>query len=323
MTLRDALAASPVLFPLGIDPRADAVQLARLARADYDAASFLDTRILATGVKTAWTLWPEFRDAATGLAERCHFIFHVSHVGSTLLSRLVGLHPDLLSLREPGILRSFASDLPEERWGVFLGLWSRTFEPRQTAVIKATSFVGEVAEALLGRVAGSRAVLMTVRPDIFLPALLGGALSDVTGLQAARWERLRRRYGDLPAQEPRSPGEAVAMSWLCEMAALHAAAGRFPDRVLWLDFDAFLADPHRHLTAALAHFRVDPAPAAALVASPIVGRYAKAPDQPFDARHRAALLNDARARHAADIERGLAWLDRAAGEPRIAAVIRS
>jgi len=323
MTLRDALTASPELFPLGIDPRADAVQLVRLARADYEAASFLDTRLLTPTIRTAWVRWQELEPAAAGLPRRCHFIYHVSHVGSTLLSRLVGLHPALFSLREPGILRSFAADLPEDRWDVFLGLWSRTFDPGETAVIKATSFVGEVADRLMQRIDESRAVMMSVRPATFLPALLGGAMGDVTGRQADRLGRLRRRWNGWPADEPRSAGEAVAMSWLCEMTALKAAAAKFPGRVLAVDFDAFLAEPTAHLVAVLAHFGVDPAPAAALLESPVVRQYAKAPEQPFDAERRRAILDAARRRHGDEVAKGLAWLDRASADARLAAVIRS
>ena len=153
-------------------------------------------RLLTASSETGWASWPEFREAAEGLPERCHYIFHISHVGSTLLSRLVGLHPKLFSLREPVILRFLADvDLAlgqpncpwngeelAERLGVYLRVWSRTFEPQQTAVIKATSFVCELAERLLERQPAARAVAMFVSPLVFMQALLGGAMSDITGL---------------------------------------------------------------------------------------------------------------------------------------------
>jgi hypothetical protein len=46
---------------------------------------------------------------------------------------------------------------------------------------------------------------------------------------------------------PRSEGEHVAMSWLCEMTALHQAAARFSSRVRWVNFDAFLSEPFAEL----------------------------------------------------------------------------
>src|SRR5262245_55619754 len=91
-----------------MDSRSDTVELVRLTKAAYAAASFLDSRLLTHGVPSGWGPWPELRDAAGGLCERCHFIFHISHVGSTLLSRLLGQHPALFSLREPAILRNLA-----------------------------------------------------------------------------------------------------------------------------------------------------------------------------------------------------------------------
>ena len=116
-----ALAASPLLYPIAVEPRADAVQFVRLTAADYAAASFLDGRMLAPGTPTAAVPWAEVRPAAATLSVRCHFIFHVSHVGSTLLSRLVGQHPALFSLREPAVLRFLADthrtlDRPDCPW---------------------------------------------------------------------------------------------------------------------------------------------------------------------------------------------------------------
>jgi hypothetical protein len=329
VTLADALTASPLLYPIALDPVVDAVRLFRLTRREYEAASFLDGRLLTPGAPTADVPWSEVRSAAAGLPVRCHFIFHISHVGSTLLSRLVGRHPALFSLREPSILR-FLADVyatlgqPDCRWteselgdrlGVYLSLWSRTFERDQTAVIKATSFVSEMADQLLTCAPDARAVFMYVAPEVFLRALLGGAMSDVESAAERRLARLRRRLGDVPwGRDDLSPGESVAMSWLVEMTALRAAGDRFPERVLWIDFDRILAAPAEGLVAALRHFGAADADEAArsILAGPTMHRYAKAPAQRFDAGHRAMLLEQAGQQHAGEIAKGLNWLDRAA-----------
>jgi len=328
-TFRQQLTASPMLYPIAMDARADVVQLVRLTKADYAAASFLDARLLTAEVRSGWGPWPELREAAAGLPERCHFIFHISHVGSTLLSRLLGLHPALFSLREPAILRDLADvyltlDRPTCTWdrtefgtrlGVYLGLWSRTFEAGQIATIKATSFVSEMAEHLMLRLADARSIFMFVRPLTFLKALLDGAMSDIEGLAEQRISRLQRRLGGAcrPLAEL-SAGERVAMSWLSEMLALRQAGIRFSARVLWLDFDKFLAAPESGLTAALAHLGIAAAGADAreILAGPTMSRYAKAPAYTFDARHRDQLLRQAEERHAPEIGKGLAWLDRVA-----------
>jgi hypothetical protein len=328
-SLRQHLQASPALYSIALDSRADAVKLVNLSANEYAAASFLDDRLLTANTKTGWAKWPEFRDAAAGLPERCHYIFHISHVGSTLLSRLVGQHSALFSLREPAILRYLADvelalgqpNCPwnreefTDRLGAYLRVWSRTFEPQQTAVIKATSFVCELAERLLERQTAARAVAMFVSPLVFLQALLGGAMSDITGLAAQRLRRLERRLGAANWQrEQLSPGELVAMSWLCEMLALQAAADRFAERVLWLDFDKFLADPPAHLHASLTHFgaAADAELVGRILSGPTMQRYAKAPTHEFDANTRRQLLAQAASEHAGEIEKGMRWLEAAA-----------
>src|SRR5262245_31158189 len=329
VTFGDHVTASPALYPIAMDSRSDTVQLARLTKADYEAASFLDSRLLGPGVASGWGPWSELRDAADGLRVRCHFIFHISHVGSTLLSRLLGQHLALFSLREPAILRNLANvyitlDQPNSLWSrtefgerlsVYLALWSRTFDREQIALIKATSFVSEMAEHLMARVMDTRSIFMFVRPLTFLKALLDGAMSDIEGLAEQRLSRLHRRLGEAGWQlSDLSPGERVAMSWLSEMLALRAAAARFRARVLWLDFDDFLSAPQDGLAAALNHLAVGAASASAreILAGPTMTRYAKAPAYKFDADHRDQLLRQAEERHVSEIGRGLEWLDRAA-----------
>jgi hypothetical protein len=328
VTFADALTASPLLYPIAVDPCTDTVRLIRLTAADYAAASFLDGRLLTPGTSTAPAPWPEVRTAAADLPVRCHFLFHISHVGSTLLSRLVGQHPALFSLREPAILRSLADaqstlgqpDCPwdreefTDRLRTSLALWSRTFEPGQTAVVKATSFVNEIATDLMALAPAARSIFMFVTPEVFLKALLGGAMSDIEASAEKRLARLNRRMDESRWRlADLSPGERVVMSWLSEMTALHTAADRFSCRVLWLDFDDFLAAPAERLAAALAHYGVDaPEPAArAIVAGPTMHHYAKAPAHRFDAALRRQLLDQAGRQHAAEIAKGLAWLDRA------------
>jgi len=326
-TFAEELKATPALFPFAIQPDDNAVEFLRLSRADYDSASFLDARMGAPRESRFLKPWEEVRAAAAGLPRRCHFIFHISHVGSTLLSRLLGDAPGLFSLREPQTLRTLADHYvhlgqPSCSWSVeefhqrldaFLGLWSRTFEPGETAVIKATSFVSQMSELLLERVPSSRAILMVVSPVTFLAALLDGAMSDVTSQAERRLRRLHRRLGyehwrlaDL------SPGECVAMGWLCEVASLHAAAARFPERTCWLDFDHFLTHPAGGLAASLRHLGIatDDATVGSILAKPTLTRYAKQPDAEYDTGVRKQLLQQSLAEHQQEVKKGLAWLQR-------------
>ncbi len=81
----------------------------------YVAASFLDARMLGPNPAIQVGRWGEVREATSALPEHCHFIFHVSHAGSTLLSRLVGYHESLFSLREAGDFAESGRSLPVAR----------------------------------------------------------------------------------------------------------------------------------------------------------------------------------------------------------------
>lgn len=317
----------PTLFPLAIDPLRR-VQLLTLSEADYRAASFLDGRLLADCGPSAWIDWPAFESMAAGLVERRHFIFHVGHAGSTLVSRLLGEHVGLFALREPALLRTLPGvdglqsppDQPADGdlTDVVLRLLSRTWRSEQTALIKATSFVSEIASALLARTPAGRAILVFANPLAYLRGVLGGPASrmESSALGPSRLARLHRRLGaPVWRIEALSEGERVAMSWLSEMAALHAAAMRHPDRVLWINFDQLLADPAAGLRHAFAGLQVHASEdeVRTILDGPIMRRYSKALEHAYDRELRARVLIQAEAEHGVEIRRGMDWLGRAAG----------
>lgn len=310
IAFRDALIASPSLFPLNLDPSGNFVQLINLSEADYQAASFLDSRMLGPRVRHATVPWIEFELAAAGLTSHCDFIFHISHVGSTLLSRLLGSHPACFSMREPAILRLIGQGTFQDRLETFLGLWSRTFYPTQRALIKATSFVSEIAIELLSRESKSRALLMYVPLETFLPSLLDGAMSDISAHAETRLRRIQSR-GILSEHTIAclSPGECVAMSWLSEMISLTEVAKRFPDKTLWIDFDQFLNHPENHLISSFEHLGIN-TDVSSILSGPTMRRYAKKQEVNYDASFRSKLLAQAQKKCADEIARGLAWLDR-------------
>src|SRR3984885_2039095 len=332
------LGGSPELFPYMLDLPSDSVLFLRLKRTDYERARFLDARVHTPQVPSHALSWRQVAAAieAAGLTERCGFIFHIGHVGSTLLSRLIGAHSRAFSLREPVILRTFAqlsSDL-EVRPHLFrkedldarltgcLKLLSRTFETRQLPVIKATSFVSELATSLLSRASTPKAVMMFVSPESYIATILGGPNSrqEAKMLAPSRLLRLHRRIGAEAWQlASLSEGEVLALSWACEMSALTHAAHAGGGRVFRVDFDRFLEGPAALLSSVLRHFGIDGAADAetsnevrAIVEGPDMGRYSKSPEHAYDAALRRDVLNAARAAHGDEIRRGLTWLDRAA-----------
>jgi hypothetical protein len=323
---------SPEMLPFDLDPGADTWSFVRLTRDDYDAASFLDERVLGTGAQRRILHWQQVNEllGAPAFSERCQFIFHIGHVGSTLLSRLIGAQPQTFSLREPLILRTLArlateppAGLPpwsgaeiEQRLGAGLKLLSRTFDGQYCAVVKATSFVSEAAHMLLTRPSAPRAIMMCVAAESYLATILGGPNSrqEARVLAPQRLRRLQRRIGQISqTAESLSEGEAAALGWACEMAALAEAAKSAGDRALKIDFEHFLAQPAAFLSAVFHHLGIATADTEviSILSGPLMHRYSKAQEHAYDAALRDDVLNEARAAHRSEIRRGLRWLERA------------
>src|SRR3546814_15062421 len=100
-------AADASLLPHMADLANDRVLIALLGEADYRAASFLDQRLLTDRVGREWRAWNALPDLGAA-APRPDFIFHIGHVGSPLVSRLLAEVGDALPLRSPILLRGFA-----------------------------------------------------------------------------------------------------------------------------------------------------------------------------------------------------------------------
>jgi hypothetical protein len=312
--LRQAVLASAALFPL--DVVAAGVRFVALTEQDYRAASFLDQRLLGPHSRVGDVPWKWLEDWCPERPPGCDFIFHVSHAGSTLISRLVGEVPSVLALREPLLLRSIARGEHADRLGLLLRLWSRGFHPGQRPVIKATSHANAIAARLLDAVPDSRAVLLEVPVETFLAAVLDGAPGDVRGGAESRLRRLQA-FGRATGQrvEELSIGEAAAMAWLCESLSLAELARDYPGRTKRFDFDRFLADVPAGVDRVLGHLR-RPERVASIDWRTIVGCYAKQPGVPYDAATRARLLEQSRLQHHEEIDRGLAWLARHGESPR-------
>jgi hypothetical protein len=306
---------SPRRLPFAVDPVTGALGYLDLAEADYAEASFLDERLLAGGHRLAWAPWPEAAAAAEHASPGGDFIFHIGHVGSTLMSRLLGASERVFSLREPTILRALAQDPAGAKGGleVTLRLLCRTWRPGQRSLIKATSFVNVIAPDLMACAPGSRALLMFSAPQIYLAALLAGEGSrrDTAAMAPARVARLNARLGSQIAPAGLSPGELAALAWACEIQSLADLATLVGDRAAWLDFDRFLGDPREGLRRILTHFWGE-APTASvemMVNSPDFSRYAKDRTQAFDPVFRQQVLAEALRSEGVEINRGLAWLN--------------
>ncbi|THD81825.1 MAG: hypothetical protein E7812_03155 [Phenylobacterium sp.] len=318
------LAASPELFPLTLDAGTDLVRVVRLAPVDYEKASFLDERIEAPTAGEA-----AFADLAQAVAGRpiaCDWIFHVGHVGSTLMSRLLGTHPRIFSVREPQVLRTLAAAESagrpwsaaelDARMAAFQAIFSRVWAPPKRALVKATSVVSGLAPRLLAQAPDDRALAMTTAPETYLATIFSGAnLADVRLSAPLRLTGLNARLGAAPwALEDLSPGEIAALSWAADMLAFAELEAAAPGRVLRVDFEAFLADPPAGLAQALTHLhgQAEPEAVARIAGSAYLQRYSKAPEYGYSPELRAQVLAETRRLAAEEIARGLGWLETAA-----------
>lgn len=339
------LASDPSLFVHQLDVATDRLLLMRVSEDDLRAASFLDQRLLEPQQgkpqrAMQWADWstiePQTEDDGTQARDDARFIFHIGHVGSTLLARLLGEAPDTLALREPQLLRQFAElktleGLAHSPWPpgllaqrvVLARKWlSRSFHENQRALIKATSFVSDIAADLIGNT--RKAVFLTLSPERYLQTILAGEASrkELAMLSSNRLQRLNNRLdGNAIKLWELDEARRAAMGWACEMTALCEASS---DNVMWQDFDEFLADPAQTLAMIARHLEINISEQQALswVKGPIMQRYSKAPEQGYSPELREEVLSNAAKTRASDIEGALAWLEEAAkSHPAIATVL--
>jgi hypothetical protein len=312
--LKREILGSPCLFPMDRSTDGQWVHFIRLTEEDYRRASFMDRRMLSEAealgqpFKSGNIPWPLFAPWTLELPVRCDFIFHISHAGSTMLARMLGEHPDCLSIREPWLLRSLVEPTSSDLIRGFLALWSRSFRPNQRSLIKATSFVSQIGERLMEHDSDSKAVLMYVPAETFLASVLDGSMSDIDSNAAARWARLPQHAAGSLALSELSPGQRAAMSWFAEMESLRHLHRLFPNRTLFLDFDAFLRDLPVHLKTVSQWLGLR-GHESSMLESPTIQRYAKRLDVPYDSDFRRRLLEQSRVQHQAEIAKGLRWLE--------------
>ncbi len=340
--MRHAL-STPELFPMTLDVVRDQVRLVRLDEERYRSASFLDERILPRTGSGEWIAW-ENLEAHVPARQDCDFIFHIGHVGSTLISRLLGVGGEFFCLREPAVLRQLAITVSndsqkspaapgrqalERKMEVFLGLFARVWRPEQRSLVKATSFVSEIAPDFLTLQPSAKAILMFVPPVAYMATILAGPASrEETRLNASmRLRRLHRRLGS-PIWElsDMSEGDVVAMSWLSEAMALVEVSAKFAGRTRWLNFERFLVSPAEELRSLLMHLRgaARETDVATMMNSPDLTRYSKAPEFAYDSVLRRRVISQAYVEHREQINRGVAWLNAAGrSRPAVAEAVRS
>ena len=311
------IAADAHWLAQALDPAAGIVRLVAMDREAYRAASFLDDRLMQLPVDAQLLPWPDVEAATEGvLRQNARWIFHIGHVGSTLVSRLLGEIPRVLAVREPRLLRDLAlcpAEVRHRYCSPVPKLMSRTFADDEIACVKATSFASEIAPELVP--AGQRAVFMYATPANYIGSILAGenSVKELRMLAPSRAQRLQQRVSSLgPA---RNDAELAAIAWACEMTALEDAAERMPDRfIYWSDFDKMLEDMQTELARIADHFgfAVSAGEIEAIASGPLMARYSKALEYDYSPQLRRELIAEALSANGRAFEGALAMLRSAA-----------
>jgi len=325
------LPMSPDIYAQKVDVARELALLVEFDVNAYQAASFLDDRILTPATRGTWVPFARVAEAARLARDvrPLHFIFHTGHVGSTLVSRLLDATGHVLSLREPLTLRTLAdaadvlgqpeSLLSADKFDALLvtllQLWSRGYGATRSVVLKATSSAGRLAVPLLAKQGTARAIYLNLQSEPYLATLLAGQNSpiDLRGHGPGRMRRLQARIATaLTPLHTLSLGELAAMSWLAETWSQRDAVREFPQRTLALDFDRFLADVRSSMERVLQHFGLpaNPGYLQEVARNPVLSRYSKAPEHAYTPDIRAQVLDESRQRNREEIRKGMDWLER-------------
>ena len=330
LTLKDITSsAADYVHSVGVNMQATLYPMTAEA---YRASVFLDNRIaLPADAPSAQINFMDLCGQFPSVAEaETRYLFHISHVGSTLLSRLLGCKQEVLSLREPLLLRwlsLFKSDLgkaesriDEPTYQAFLeaslGLISRPLDAVDQVIVKPTSFTNNIAQDILTVQPKARAIGIYSRLDAFVATILkgGGGWNDILELSPLRLKRLHAMIGAEPWQLWRlSAGEIVAMSWLSEMATLHQVAAEVGNRFMWLDFDTYLAEPDLNFALVCKSLGLNwtAEDNAASERSGLRGQYSKDSSVRFGNETRQAQISAILVHQSTEITRARAWIDKA------------
>ena len=301
-----------------LDPATGIARLIEMSPEAYRAASFLDDRMLQGPVTVHGMPLAEVAAAMPGEARSdARWIFHIGHVGSTLVARLLGEFDGVLAIREPRFLRDIAGMAGEPRRAIVAAiqrLLSRTFAADGTALVKATSFVSEIAAELVPP--GGRALFLTADPRRYIATILAGE-NNLKELHAWAGNRARRMAGRVHGLSGSSPAHLAAAAWACEMTALEAAAEAMTDRrVMWANFDRLLDDMPEGLTeiAEFFGFTAPPERIQTIVRGPLMSHYSKALEFDYSPSLRSQLIDQEISLHGSEIEDALVLLERSAQE---------
>ncbi len=328
-SLLDALPQDPDVHLHNFDVPNRRAALVRLSRERYRDAAFLDDRALTPNDSAVMLPLELVLEATARIEPRPHdAIFHISHCGSTLVSRLLGALPNNLQKREPlawmtcGYYAREMDKLITRRAlrAMFEGssrALARCYAPTERVVVKSTSLAAPLLPMFLAREPSQRAVLLTLAAEDWI------AMRLADGSDRTEFERNARIWSfDLRLAVARQAPELrfdtltfpqkVAVSWVAPMLWFSIARQTDPMRVKLFSATDLLASPSVGL-ASLATFLglgADADQIDAVVKGPLLGSYSKDPQLPYDPIERAARLADARSKHSSEVAEAMQLVER-------------
>jgi hypothetical protein len=194
-----------------------------------------------------------------------------------------------------------------------LRLFARSYHPKQTALIKATSHCNNLLAPILSAHPDNLALGIYIDLETYLANLLRPQA------QAALYAFAEQRILDLvdvlgkatPPLHTLSPARLGAMNW-CASMAQYALARRDPNiapKLKLVDFNAFLEQPSQRLTDILDFLNIESSIqiSQTQLNKGYLQTYAKDPRIPYTPELRARELAASRAENAADIDDALDW----------------
>lgn len=294
-----------------VDRKAGLIRFVEMTPDAYRDASFLDDRMFEQPRVSYLLAWDEVAASVPADARRdARWVFHIGHVGSTLIARLLGELDGVLSVREPRALRDLnflPADVTTQYVPTIQALFSRTFGQDETALVKTTSSVSEMARPLMPELPAL--FLYTDVRSFISGTLTRSSQKELLNRARVRVRRLASRGAYLPP--PRHAADLAAAAWAAEMTALEAADDA---TVLWADFDRILDDLEGSLERIVEFLglAMSAEQLREIASGPLTRRYSKATEVEYSADHRRERLVQSEAQHRSEIDAAIVMLVKAA-----------
>jgi len=327
----DTLFLTPDLYVRDMDWMAREAVCVRMSRDAYARSRFLDHRTDAedTGeIRVPVTsLMDAYIDQRPALPPPM-FIAHTALCGSTLLTQCLDIPGTCIPYREPylfhnlsGIWRLGFQKKLHERLGrdqppvldLAIALAARTYEPKETSVVKLSDSCTSLLPSILDRSPGSRILLLYHGLQRFLVAMLRFPYRR----EYARNMRIRAEFDlraagrkDILPGPDLSDGRCAALVWMGLMYPYLRLLAADPGRIRSLNATAFLDDPVGVLIRLDDFFGVGIGPGriGKHLAEGALSRHSKNADQEFDPDDYRTELQSAATRFQEEIDDAMGWV---------------